>query len=71
MLKKIAKKAHQKKIKLSKANRRTRWAPIWVVLKKLGIGKRVHPSAVTSIRRNWRRTKLKIKPRRQAKRHLG
>ena len=58
----------QKKNKLSKANKRTNWAPIWVVLKKFGAGKRVHPSAVTNIRRQWRRTKLKIKPRKVRKR---
>jgi len=65
------KKRNQKKIKLSKQNKRTRWAPVWVILKKLGPGKKAHPSAVTKNRRNWRRTKLKIKPRRQAKQQLG
>jgi len=65
------KRKHQKKIKLSKANKKTRWAPVWVVLKKLGRGKRVHPSSVTASRRSWRRTKLKIKPRRQNKPQLG
>tara|TARA_Y100000310_G_C20626476_1_gene786210 strand:+ start:1117 stop:1329 length:213 start_codon:yes stop_codon:yes gene_type:complete len=64
-------KRYQRKIKLSKANKRTRWAPVWVVLKKLGAGKRRHPSSVTYVRRNWRRTKLKIKPRRQRKQQLG
>ena len=58
------KKRQQKKNKLSKANKRTKWAPVWVVLKIFGAGKRVHPSAVTKIRRQWRRTKLKVKPRR-------
>jgi ribosomal protein L39E len=65
------KRKYQKKIKLSKQNRRTKWAPVWVVLKKLGAGKRVHQSGVTVFRRNWRRTKLKIKPRKQRKQHLG
>ena len=65
------KRLQQKKIKLSKANKRTRWAPVWIILKKFGKGKRVHPSAVTRIRRSWRRTKLKIKPRKQRKQHLG
>ncbi len=65
------KRKQQKKIKLSKANKRTRWAPVWVVLKKFGMGKRIHPSAMTANRRNWRRTKLKIKPRRQKKPQLG
>ena len=62
---------HQKKIKLAKHGRRTKWAPFWVVLKKHGVGKRVHPSQMTRIRRHWTRTKLKIKPRRIHKKHLG
>ena len=65
------KRKNQKKIKLSKANRKTKWAPIWTVLKKFGTGKRIHPSTITSVRRNWRRIKLRIKPRRQKKQHLG
>lgn len=65
------KRRYQKKIKLSKMNRRTKWAPVWVVLKKLGPGKRVHPSSVTYVRRHWRQVKLKIKPRKQRKQHLG
>ena len=65
------KRKNQKKIKLSSANKKTRWAPHWAVLKKMGAGKRVHQSAITSNRRNWRRTKLKIKPRKQRKQHLG
>lgn len=66
-----SRKKYQKKIKLSKAGRRTKWAPVWVVLKKFGKGKRIHPSAITKIKRSWRRTKLKIKPRRLRKQHLG
>jgi hypothetical protein len=61
----------RKKIVLEVHNRRTKWAPVWAVLKKYGRGKRVHPSAMTRIRRNWRSTKLKIKPRKTAKSHLG
>jgi len=61
----------QKKAKLAKKARQTKWAPVWVVLKKYGIGKRVHPSAMTKNRRSWRRTKLHIKPRKQKKSHLG
>jgi len=68
---KSKRKRYQKKIKLSKMNKRTRWAPVWVVLKKLGQGKRRHPSSVTYVRRHWKRTKLKIKPRRIRKKHLG
>ena len=65
------KKKYQKKIKLAKQNKRTRWAPFWVVLRKFGAGKRVHPSRITRTRRNWRTTKLKIKPRKVRKNHLG
>ena len=67
----MTKREYQKKIKLAKQNRRTKWAPVWVILKKLGVGKKAHPSSVTYVRRNWRRTKLKIKPRKQRKQHLG
>ena len=65
------KRKYQRKIKMSKHGKRTKWAPIWVVQKKFGAGKRIHPSAITKIRRSWRRTRLKIKPRRQKKPHLG
>lgn len=65
------KRRYQKKVKLSKQAKRTKWAPVWVVLKKFGIGKRIHPSAITKIKRNWKVTKLKIKPRRMKKQHLG
>ncbi len=65
------KKRYQKKIKLSKQNKRTKWAPVWVVFKKLGAGKKAHPSSVTHIKRHWKNTKLKIKPRRQKKKQLG
>lgn len=63
----------QKKIKLGVHNRRTKWAPFWVVVRKYGQGKakRTHPSEMTKIRRQWRRTKLRIKPRMANKRHLG
>jgi ribosomal protein L39E len=61
----------QKKTKLSIATRRTKWAPFWAVIKKFGAGHRTHPSAITKQRRHWRRTKLKIKPRKAKKEHLG
>jgi ribosomal protein L39E len=59
---KINRRLFQKKVKLSKHGRRTKWAPIWAVVKKYGKGKRVHPSNMTRLRRSWRRTKLNIKP---------
>jgi ribosomal protein L39E len=64
-------KNQNKKLKLMKAERQTKWAPVWVVLKKYGMGKRIHPSATTAVRRNWRRTKLHITPRKQRKSHFG
>jgi ribosomal protein L39E len=64
-------KNFEKKIKLGKAGRRTKWAPVWIILKKYGVGKRVHPSSTTRLRRSWRRTKLKIKPRKVRKSHMG
>lgn len=62
---------YQKKIKLASANKLTKWAPFWVVIKSYGAGKRKHPSEITAQRRHWRRIKLKIKPRSTPKRHLG
>jgi ribosomal protein L39E len=64
-------KSRQKKIKLQVAGRRTKWAPVWAVIRKFGMGKRIHPSRITKQRRHWRRTKLKVKPRRMSKKHLG
>ena len=61
----------QKKSKLAKKARQTKWAPVWAVLKKYGIGKKIHPSSLTRRRRSWRITKLHIKPRKQRKSHFG
>jgi len=60
-----------KKSTLAVKGRQTKWAPIWVVLRKYGMGKRIHPSATTARRRSWRRTKLNIKPRKMRKSHFG
>lgn len=68
---KSQKRLHQKKIKLTKHGRRTKWAPFWAVVKKYGKGKRVHPSYMTRVKRNWRRTKLRVKPYTDRRRHLG
>jgi len=62
---------YPKKVKLGVFERRTKWAPFWAVVRKFGVGMRKHPSEMTAHRRHWRRTKLKIKPRRQKKQHLG
>ncbi|MSS74182.1 hypothetical protein EXS72_00905 [Candidatus Pacearchaeota archaeon] len=63
--------SNHKKIVLGVHTRRTKWAPVWAVVKRFGKGKRVHPSAMTAIRRHWRRSKIKVKPRRTSKKHLG
>lgn len=62
-----------RKTKLAMYARRTKWAPIWAVIKKVGPGraKRTHPSAITRTRHSWRRTKLHVKPRKQRKSHFG
>ena len=64
-------KNEQKKATLAKKGRQTKWAPVWAVLKKFGQGKRVHPSHITKNRRSWKRTKLKISPRKMRKSHFG
>ena len=48
-----------KKKRLAKAGRQTRWAPFWLIPKIFGPGRRVHPARITSIKRNWRKTKAK------------
>ncbi len=60
-----------KKERLAVKGRQTKWAPVWAVLKKFGMGKRVHPSVLTKNRRSWRRTKLKIKPYKRRKSYFG
>jgi hypothetical protein len=60
-----------KKQHLEKWGKRTRWAPVWAVMKKYGQGKKVHPSAMTHVKRSWNNRKLKIKPRTARKNFLG
>lgn len=60
-----------KKEKLTKHGRRTKWAPVWVILKKFGPGKKIHPSAITRYKRSWRRGKLHIKPKKMRPLHYG
>lgn len=64
-------KNQNKKIKLAKQNRRTSWAPVWAVLKKYGMGKRMGQWSITRNKRSWRRTKLKIRPRKVRKGYFG
>jgi len=49
-----------KKRRLAKKRKQTRWAPFWTIPKKYGVGKRIHPSAHTVVKRSWRRTKTKV-----------
>jgi len=66
-----AKMASSKKRHLDKAQKQTKWAPFWAVIKKYGKGKKVHPSRITHVKRSWNKTSLKIKPMKLAKKHLG
>ena len=60
-----------KKEKLAKQARRTKWVPVWVILKKFGPGKKVHPSAITKYKRSWRHGKLHIRPKKMRPLHYG
>ncbi|HLC53283.1 MAG TPA: hypothetical protein VJK03_01950 [Candidatus Nanoarchaeia archaeon] len=62
---------YQKKIHLGVAERQIKWAPVWAVMRAFGKGKQKHPSELTPSKRHWRRTKLKISPRRTPNKHLG
>ncbi|MBD3309663.1 hypothetical protein GF351_00415 [Candidatus Woesearchaeota archaeon] len=48
-----------RKQKLAKKGRQTRWAPFWTVPKIYGPGRRIHPGRHTVRKRSWRRTKTK------------
>lgn len=71
MVSRKAKARSSKKKHLDKVRDQTKWAPFWTVVKKFGKGKKVHPSRITHVKRSWRRTNLKIKPRKMAKHQLG
>ena len=60
-----------KKLKLGKQQKRTKWAPFWVIPKALGRGKRVHPSRLTRIKRSWRRTRIKTRIKKQEFKRRG
>lgn len=53
-------KSSGRKQRLIKRKRQTRWAPFWTIPKKYGKDRRVHPGRHTTIKRNWRRQKLKV-----------
>ncbi len=63
--------SYHKKVVLGVKTRQTKWAPFWAVIRAYGKGKRKHPSELTAVRRSWRRSKLKLKPRRTHRTHLG
>jgi len=54
-------KTSGKKKRLVTARKQTRWAPFWIIPKIFGLNRarKVHPSRLTKIKRNWRRSKLK------------
>jgi ribosomal protein L39E len=52
-------KHSSRKTRLSKLGSQTRWAPYWTVPKKYGKGRKVHPGRHTTVKRNWRRIKVK------------
>ena len=52
-------KTSGKKKRLGKAADQTKWAPFWTV-PKIYRRNRVHPGRHTFVKRNWRRTKLKV-----------
>ena len=49
-----------RKKKLTKRNRWTKWAPVWAVLKAFKNNKRKHPFEITEVKRDWKRSKLKV-----------
>ncbi len=64
-------KNKRKKEILAKQGRRTKWAPIWAVLKKYGRPVPGGAQQMTSVKRSWRRTKLHVKPRKARPKHYG
>jgi ribosomal protein L39E len=48
-----------RKLRLSKKSKQTRWAPFWTVPKIYGASRKIHPGRHTAIKRNWRRIKTK------------
>lgn len=52
-------KSLAKKIRLAKKKRQTKWAPFWTAMKIYSSGRRVHPSRHTTVKRHWKRTKIK------------
>jgi ribosomal protein L39E len=51
-------KTKVKKARLVKALRRAKWAPVWLIPKIFGKGKKVHPSRI-SMKRNRKRSRIR------------
>lgn len=51
-------KTLRKKIRIRKRARQTKWAPVWVIPKVFGVGRRVHPFRITRVKRSWRRQRI-------------
>lgn len=58
------------KLKLIKQGKRTRWAPIFAIIRRFGLGKRIHPAEITRIKRHWRRRKIHPNLKRLEKRKI-
>jgi ribosomal protein L39E len=48
-----------RKKRLIKKGKQTKWAPFWLIPKIFGRGRRLHPARITTVKRSWRRTKIK------------
>jgi len=53
-----SRKPSGRKNRLISAGRQTRWAPFWIIPKVFGVGRRVHPSALTKKKRRWRKSSI-------------
>jgi ribosomal protein L39E len=47
-----------KKLRLAKAGKQTKWAPVWIIPKINKGLKKEHPAKYTRVKRSWRKTKL-------------
>jgi len=54
-----SRKSSGKKIRLTKAQNQTKWAPFWLVPKVFGLGRSIHPSRITQKKRHWKRSSIK------------
>lgn len=51
-------KPKAKKLRLAKARKHTRWAPIWIIPKINNGLKKIHPMRYTKKKRSWRRSRI-------------